>query len=100
RAGDSVFAIGNPFGLDFTVTSGVVSGLDRSGAGMTRGSTINGLIQTDAVVNPGNSGGPLFNAQGEVIGINEQIENPTGQEVFAGVGLAIPSSAVQSFLGG
>ena len=78
RLGEPVFAIGNPFSLEFTVTTGVVSGLNRQSGGQITGRPIRSVIQTDAVVNPGNSGGPLFNANGEVIGINSSIENPTG----------------------
>jgi len=95
RPGDPVFAIGNPFGLTNTVTAGIVSGLDRSSPAGTGG--LKGMIQTDAAVNPGNSGGPLFNAAGEVIGINTSIENPSGATVFVGVGFAIASSTVRSF---
>lgn len=96
KPGDAVFAIGNPFGLEFSVTAGVVSGLDRSSpAGIPN--RLRGLIQTDAAVNPGNSGGPLFNLAGEVIGINSSIENPSGASVFVGVGFAIASNTVRSF---
>jgi putative serine protease PepD len=95
RAGDPVFAIGNPFGLTNTVTAGIVSGLDRNSPAGTGG--LKGMIQTDAAVNPGNSGGPLFNAAGEVIGINTSIENPSGATVFVGVGFAIASNTVRSF---
>jgi len=101
RPGDSVFAIGNPFGFEFTVTSGIVSGIDREspseGAG---GRPLQGMIQTDAAVNPGNSGGPLFNTDGEVIGINTAIENPSGESVFVGVGFAIASNTVREFIPG
>ncbi|MBX7111893.1 MAG: trypsin-like peptidase domain-containing protein [Dehalococcoidia bacterium] len=96
RVGDPVFAIGNPFGLSNTVTSGIVSGLDRQSPTGTGG--LQGMIQTDAAVNPGNSGGPLFNAAGEVIGINTSIENPSGASVFVGVGFAIASNTVRSFI--
>ncbi|MEZ4552828.1 MAG: trypsin-like peptidase domain-containing protein [Dehalococcoidia bacterium] len=95
RPGDPVFAIGNPFGLNFTVTAGVVSALDRSSPSGTGG--LKGMIQTDAAVNPGNSGGPLFNSAGEVIGINTSIENPSGATVFVGVGFAIASNTVRDF---
>lgn len=97
RVGDAVFAIGNPFGLSYTVTSGIVSALDRqSPAGVD--AALKGMIQTDAAVNPGNSGGPLFSAAGEVIGINSSIENPSGASVFVGVGFAIASNTVRSFI--
>jgi putative serine protease PepD len=98
RVGQAVFAIGNPFSLDFTVTAGIVSGLDRTSEGGLSGRPVRGVIQTDAAVNPGNSGGPLFDADGDVIGINASIENPTGQRVFVGVGFAIPSNTAQRFL--
>ncbi|MDA1062410.1 MAG: trypsin-like peptidase domain-containing protein, partial [Chloroflexi bacterium] len=75
RVGESVFAIGNPFDLDFSVTAGIVSGLERRTQSSFSGRQIRDVIQTDAVVNPGNSGGPLFNAAGEVVGINSSIEN-------------------------
>jgi putative serine protease PepD len=98
RIGEPVFAIGSPFDLDFTVTSGIVSGLERTSQSSFSGRPIRDVIQTDAVVNPGNSGGPLFNAAGEVVGINSSIENPTGQRVFVGVGFAVPSNTVARFL--
>src|SRR5438132_566384 len=88
RIGESVLAIGNPFDLTGTLTEGIVSGLDRRP--QDSGSTLSGLIQTDAAVNPGNSGGPLLNARGEVIGINTLLENPTGQNVNVGIAFAIP----------
>ena len=86
--GESVLAIGNPFDLTGTLTEGIVSGLDRTP--QDSGSTLSGLFQTDAAVNPGNSGGPLLNARGEVIGINTLLENPTGQNVNVGIAFAIP----------
>ena len=98
RLGEPVFAIGNPFSLEFTVTTGVVSGLNRQSGGQITGRPIRSVIQTDAVVNPGNSGGPLFNANGEVIGINSSIENPTGQAVWVGVGFAISSNTALRFI--
>lgn len=98
RVGEPVFAIGNPFALEFTVTSGIVSGLQRTSQSSLSGRSLRDVIQTDTVVNPGNSGGPLFNASGEVIGINSSIENPTGQRVFVGVGFAIPSNTLSRVL--
>ena len=98
RVGESVFAIGNPFSLEFTVTSGIVSGLNRQSEGGITGRPVRGVIQTDAAVNPGNSGGPLFDADGNVIGVNTSIENPTGQRVFVGIGFAISSNTAQRFL--
>jgi S1-C subfamily serine protease len=85
--GDPVVAIGNPFGLDRTVTSGIVSALQRE-IQAPGGFTIRDVIQTDAPINPGNSGGPLIDASGRVIGINSQIESPSGGNV--GIGFAVP----------
>lgn len=98
RVGETVFAIGNPFQFDFTVTRGIVSGLGRESGSNSASRSIRGVIQIDAAVNPGNSGGPLFNSMGEVIGINTAIHNPTQQRVFVGVGLAIPANTVLRFL--
>jgi S1-C subfamily serine protease len=86
--GDPVVAIGNPFGLDRTVTSGIVSALQRQ-IKAPNGFTINNVIQTDAAINPGNSGGPLIGADGRVIGINSQIESPGGGG-NVGIGFAVP----------
>ena len=85
--GQKVLAIGNPFGLDRTLTTGVISGLQRP-IRAQNGRQIEGAIQTDASINPGNSGGPLLDSHGRMIGINSQIESPTGAS--AGVGFAIP----------
>ncbi|HEY7196008.1 MAG TPA: trypsin-like peptidase domain-containing protein [Gaiellaceae bacterium] len=93
QVGDGVVAIGSPFGLDETVTSGIVSALNRE-IDSPNGFGINNAIQTDAAINHGNSGGPLLNLQGEVIGVNAQIESDGGGS--DGVGFAIPSSTVQS----
>src|SRR2546423_11167860 len=87
--GQKVLAIGNPFGLDRTLTTGVISGLQRP-IRAENGRQIEGAIQTDASINPGNSGGPLLDSHGRMIGINSQIESPTGAS--AGVGFAIPIS--------
>jgi len=87
RVGDFVVAVGEPFGLGQTVTSGIVSALGRSGLG---GSSFQNFIQTDASINPGNSGGPLVNLRGELIGINTMILSPSGGNV--GIGFAIPSN--------
>jgi putative serine protease PepD len=97
RIGESVIAIGNPFGLEGTVTEGIISGLDRT-LSQTGQRPIRQLIQTDAAINPGNSGGPLVNFRGEVIGIDSALENPTGSGVFVGVGYAIPINAAKRFL--
>jgi len=93
--GDAVLAIGSPFGLEGTVTSGIVSALHRQ---MTAPNnfTINDTIQTDAAINHGNSGGPLLDRKGRVIGVNAQIESDSGGS--DGVGFAIPSSTVRSIV--
>ncbi len=90
RVGDFVVAIGNPFGLGQTVTSGIVSALGRSGLGIEE---IEDFIQTDASINPGNSGGALVNLRGELVGINTAIVGPSGGNV--GIGFAIPSNLAQ-----
>ena len=90
--GDAVIAIGNPFGLSDTMTTGIVSGIARSLPISLRGFTIPNAIQTDAPVNPGNSGGPLINMQGEVIGMNTAILS--GTNIFSGIGFAIPSNTI------
>ncbi len=93
RVGDFVVAIGNPFGLGQTVTSGIVSALGRSGLGIEE---IEDFIQTDASINPGNSGGALVNLRGELIGINTAIVGPAGGNV--GIGFAIPSNMAHSLM--
>jgi len=90
RVGDDAYLVGNPFGLAGSISAGVVSGLDRSFRAPGSGQELTGLIQVDAAVNPGNSGGPLVNRDGEVIGIVTGLVNPTGQNVFIGIGLAVP----------
>jgi len=92
QVGDGVVAIGSPFGLEETVTTGIVSALDRAITSPSRYS-ISGVIQTDAAINHGNSGGPLLNLQGEVVGVNAQIESDSGGN--DGVGFAIPSATVR-----
>lgn len=91
RVGQKVFAIGNPFGLDWSLTTGIVSALDRSLSG-DEGGVIQHLIQTDAAINPGNSGGPLLDSAGRLIGINTAIYSPSGGS--AGVGFAVPVDTV------
>jgi S1-C subfamily serine protease len=91
KVGQKVFAIGNPFGLDWTLTTGIVSALDRS-LDDGRGATIEHLIQTDAAINPGNSGGPLLDSAGRLIGVNTAIYSPSG--VSAGIGFAVPVDTV------
>jgi 2-alkenal reductase len=89
--GQPVVAIGSPFGQDWTLTTGIVSGLNRMLDGLTAYS-IGGVIQTDAAINPGNSGGPLLNLSGQLIGVNSQIATESGSS--SGVGFAIPSNLV------
>lgn len=91
EVGQKVFAIGNPFGLDWTLTTGIVSALDRS-LPSDSGITIEHLIQTDAAINPGNSGGPLLDSAGRLIGINTAIYSPSGAS--AGIGFAVPVDTV------
>ena len=93
--GDVVVAIGSPFGLENSVTTGIVSALGRS-MSAPNGYTINGSIQTDAAINHGNSGGPLLDLDGKVIGVNAQIESESGGN--DGVGFAIPSNTVKSIV--
>ncbi len=90
RVGDEVIAVGNPFGVIGSVTDGVVSGLGRQYVSRETGAELKNLIQFDAAVNPGNSGGPLLNRQGEVVGIVASLLNPTREDVFVGIGFAIP----------
>jgi S1-C subfamily serine protease len=89
--GSRVLAIGNPFGLDWTLTTGIVSALDRELPSQD-GVAIRGLIQTDAAINPGNSGGPLLDAAGRVVGVNTAIYSPSGGS--AGIGFAVPAATV------
>jgi putative serine protease PepD len=93
EVGDGVVAIGSPFGLDETVTSGIVSALDRD-ISSTNNFTISGAIQTDAAINHGNSGGPLLNMAGQVVGVTTQIESDSGGN--EGVGFAVPSNTISS----
>jgi S1-C subfamily serine protease len=91
QVGQKVFAIGNPFGLDQTLTTGIVSALNRE-IDSFNNRTIRGVIQTDAAINPGNSGGPLLDSAGRLIGVNTQIASPSGAS--AGIGFAIPVDEV------
>ena len=91
KVGQKVFAIGNPFGLDWTLTTGIISALDRS-LPSDSGAPIEHLIQTDAAINPGNSGGPLLDSSGRLIGINTAIFSPSGAS--AGIGFAVPVDTV------
>jgi S1-C subfamily serine protease len=92
RVGQKALAIGNPFGLDHTLTTGVVSALGRTIRSMSD-RTIEEVIQTDAAVNPGNSGGPLLDSSGRLIGVNTQIISPSG--AFAGISFAVPVDTVR-----
>ena len=96
HVGQRVYAIGNPFGLDHTLTSGVVSGLGREIVSGNTGRPIGGAIQTDAAINPGNSGGPLLNSAGQVVGINTAIYSSSGTS--SGVGFALPSDLVAGII--
>jgi len=95
QVGQMAIAIGNPFGLERTVTTGVVSSLGRT-LDASNGRQISGVIQTDAAINPGNSGGPLLDSHGEVIGINSAIFSPSGGSV--GIGFAIPVDTIKRWL--
>jgi S1-C subfamily serine protease len=90
QVGMEAFVLGNPLGLSDSISAGVVSGLNRSFQLPNNGALLTGLIQVDAAVNPGSSGGPLVNQNGQVIGIVSALVNPTSQNVFIGIGLAVP----------
>ena len=92
KVGQTVYAVGNPFGLDWTMTKGIISALERS-MYATNSVPIKHIIQTDASINPGNSGGPLLNSKGKVIGVNNMIISPSG--VNAGIGFSIPIDTVK-----
>ena len=89
QVGDEAYAVGHPLGYVGSLTSGVISGLDRS-IKASDGKTLRGLIQFDAAVNPGNSGGPLLNRGGQVIGIVTALANPSRDGYFIGIGFAVP----------
>jgi S1-C subfamily serine protease len=97
RPGDEAIAIGSPFGLEGTVTSGIVSALGRT-IQAPNGFSISGAVQTDAAINPGNSGGPLLDSQGRVIGVNSQIQTNGGSDQNSGVGFAVPVDAIKRAL--
>lgn len=88
--GDEVFAVGNPFGIRDSLTAGVVSGLGRNFRAPESGTVLTNMIQFDAAVNPGNSGGPLVTREGEVVGIVTGLLNPGEEDVFIGIGFAVP----------
>jgi S1-C subfamily serine protease len=94
--GQKILALGNPFGLERTLTTGIISALDRS-IKAKNGRTITGIIQTDAAINPGNSGGPLLNSRGQVIGLNTAIVSQVGQS--AGISFAVPINSIARILG-
>jgi S1-C subfamily serine protease len=99
RVGDEVFVVGNPFGLSSSLSAGVISGFDRSFRPQKGDEILRGMIQIDAAVNPGNSGGPLLNRDGEVIGIVTGLANPTEQDVFIGIGFAVPITVAAGAMG-
>lgn len=92
QVGESVLSIGNPFGLPFTVTHGIVSADNRDGMGVYN------MIQSDAFMNPGNSGGPLINMRGRLIGINSRIRPPVNAPIFTGLGFSVRCSEILVFL--
>lgn len=99
RVGDEAYAVGNPFGLPGSLSAGVISGFDRSLTLSETDQRISGMIQFDAAVNPGNSGGPLLNRNGQVIGIVTGLANPDEQRFFIGIGLAVPITAAAGAAG-
>lgn len=99
RVGDEAFAVGNPFGLYGSMSAGVISGFNRTFQPEGSDQKLEGLIQIDAAVNPGNSGGPLLNRSGQVVGIVTGIVNPTEQSFFVGIGFAVPINVAVSGMG-
>jgi S1-C subfamily serine protease len=100
RVGDEAFAIGNPMGLTASMSAGVISGFGRSIPVGENEQRLEGLIQFDTAVNPGNSGGPLLNRQGQVVGIVTALANPSEQNFFVGIGFAVPIGTAVSVAGG
>jgi S1-C subfamily serine protease len=90
HVGDEAFAVGHPFGLYGSMSTGIISGFDRTFRPPNSGQRLRGMIQIDAAVNPGNSGGPLLNRYGQVVGIVTGLANPTDQNFFVGIGFAVP----------
>jgi S1-C subfamily serine protease len=99
RVGDEAYVVGNPFGLYSSMSAGVISGFDRVFKLPESGIEMNGMIQIDAAVNPGNSGGPLVNRSGNVIGIITGLTNPTDQNFFIGIGFAVPINVAVGAIG-
>ncbi len=99
QVGDEAYVVGNPFGLYSSMSAGIISGFDRTFHPKNSEVELEGLIQVDTAVNPGNSGGPLLNRYGQVIGIVTGIINPTGQEVFVGIGFAVPINTAGGAMG-
>jgi S1-C subfamily serine protease len=100
RVGDDTFAVGNPLGLAASLSAGVISGLNRTSTLQPGDRQLGGLIQFDAAVNPGSSGGPLLNRNGQVIGIVTALANPANERAFTGIGFAVPLSAGGGGAGG
>jgi len=100
RVGDEAFAVGNPLGLVASMSAGVISGFNRSIPIKDGDMQLDGLIQFDTAVNPGNSGGPLLNRQGQVVGIVTALANPSEQNFFVGIGFAVPIGTAVSAAGG
>jgi S1-C subfamily serine protease len=99
QTGDEAYVVGNPLGLYSSMSAGVISGLHRTFQPPDGGQKIKNMIQIDAAVNPGNSGGPLLNRSGQVIGIVTGLVNPSGQDAFAGIGFAVPINIAGGALG-
>jgi S1-C subfamily serine protease len=99
RIGDEAFVVGHPLGLYGSMSAGVISGFDRSFTPMDSEQKLHGLIQIDAAVNRGNSGGPLLNREGHVVGIIAALVNPTEQDVFIGIGFAVPINVAVAGIG-
>ncbi len=100
RVGDEAYAVGSPFGLYSSMSAGVISSFDRNFHPKGSAQTLNDLIQIDTAVNPGNSGGPLVNRNGQVIAIVIGLTNPTEESFFVGIGFAMPITAAMSAFGG